>query len=94
MGDQPGDVAAGVQLVHQVLGPGDVDVGVHQRRVDVVHAHPAVGRVLEATEGVERARPAGRLGGGDVLEPGGGQLGGDPVGVADRRPAGWSPWSP
>ena len=67
VGDQPGDVSVGVELVDERLGLGDVDLAVHQVLVDVVQAHPTEFGVGEAAEGVEGARVAGGLGGRDVL---------------------------
>ena len=71
MGDEPGDVAGGVELVDERLRLAEVDLVVHQGLIDVVQAHAAALGVVEAAEGVERAGVAGGFGGGDVLEPGG-----------------------
>lgn len=69
VGDQPRDVARGIQLIDERLRLRHVDGGVHQLLVDVVQAHAAELLVLEAPERVERRRIAGRLGGLDVLGP-------------------------
>ena len=41
VGDQPGDVTVGVELVDEGLGLAEIDLVVHQALVDVVQSHAA-----------------------------------------------------